>query len=154
MTGEGETDLVHLLPPFASERLYRFPRVNTDVARTDCFFSSGNFFNTELDSGFLDQSYFTNVLNTRFRKVSTPTYGDLILLARPVDNDWEAIHAAIYLAGDIAFTKNGSGVPHPWMLSTIADMEAEYGFAVPVKTTFFRERSDLPQRDGPPSLAQ
>ena len=56
-----------------------------------------------------------------------------------------AIRSAVYLADDIVFTKNGSTVYYPWMLSSISDLVKMYSFMVPqgqqLTITYFRNKS-------------
>lgn len=135
---DGETDAMHLLPEFAKVRLYQFPTVRASDERVDCFYSAANFLNSSPDQGFLEENYFKQALDTKYRRVPSPGYGDMILMAKRVGNSIDAIHAAAYVANDIVFTKNGGAVTQPWMLSRISDMEAEYSFSGPVETAYFR----------------
>ena len=132
-------DLCYLLPDFAKSRLYQFPR-QLD-RREDCFWTSANFSLPTADDRFFEQAWFSRVIQTEYSSVTKPEYGDIALFVRASGSDFVALHAAVYLAQDLVFTKNGGDVLHPWMISKLADVEAEYGFATPVKTAFFRRRN-------------
>ena len=71
-----------------------------------------------------------------------PQYGDVLMLSLP---DGSIVHSAVYLADDIVFTKNGDTSVHPWMLSRIPDMLAQYSFMVEpgehLTVSYVRDRS-------------
>jgi hypothetical protein len=41
-------------------------------------------------------------------------------------SETEAVHACVYLADDIVFTKNGPGLVQPWTLTALKDVQAFY----------------------------
>ena len=51
-------------------------------------------------------------------------FGDIIQFVKADSNTVE--HSAVFIAGDIVFTKNGIGVTNPWVLMRYSDMEARY----------------------------
>ena len=42
--------------------------------------------------------------------------------------DATVMHAAVYLADNVVYTKNGGSNLHPWMLSTIPELQDLYSF--------------------------
>lgn len=136
---EGYTlDVSHLLPPFARMRLYAYPYPSEDplALRRDCFWTVMNFFNELPDDRFCDYQYVTQVLQKEYYPVQDDlTYGDVILLL----NDHRApVHAAVYLADDIVYTKNGAHFDQPWILMEMRDLLAFYPSPSPVQFTAHR----------------
>lgn len=125
--GGCDVDIVSLLPEFARLRLYTFPTPDPEgVGRQqDCYWSAINFF-SEGDS---DAQTGTGDLNDQIRREyfqlpGEPAFGDVLFLVLPTG---ESIHAAVYIADGIVFTKNG-GYPHqPWMLMRLDDLALTYG---------------------------
>lgn len=123
-----------LLPPLPLSQIYSYPLVRENgVAGLppthDCHWTSLNFFRLTPDPAFSDPK----VVLEQFQKEyctapGDPEYGDVVLLMKP---DGTLVHSAIYLADDIVYTKNGSTVVHPWMLSTTADLLKRYSFNLP-----------------------
>ncbi len=140
-TQETGTDAVHLLSEFAQRRVYQYPLANSS-RRPDCFWTAANFFRAMPDDRFFEQSEFTALLQSGFSTVSKPRYGDIAVLTRSDDKLESAIHAAVYLAGDFVFTKNGRGGSHPWMISTLEEMRAEYGFTSSNSVRFYRSSEE------------
>ncbi|HEV7403531.1 MAG TPA: hypothetical protein VGO11_11410, partial [Chthoniobacteraceae bacterium] len=123
--------LTLLLPPLPREEIYSYPLIpeNPAAVPRDCHWTSLNFFRQTPDPSFSDPK----VVLEQFQKEyctapGDPQYGDVVLLTKP---DGTPVHSAIYLADDIVFTKNGSTIVHPWMLSTTADLLKRYSFHVP-----------------------
>ena len=136
LRGRDETtvDLVHLLPSFPRQRIYRYPTgalANSAGMPPDCFWSAANFFH---DPPMVNpfKEGFTKHFRQYFRRVrSSPTYGDIAVW---VTSDGYVNHAATYIADEIVFTKDGKDRRRPWLLSTIEDVSARYGNTV----RFFR----------------
>jgi hypothetical protein len=127
-------DVMLLLPPLPQQEIYSYPisRENTEGGSApvhDCHWTSLNFFRETPDPAFSDPKIVLEQFQHEYRPaVGDPQYGDLVLLAKP---DGTLLHSAIYLADDIVFTKNGSTIIHPWMLSTTADLLKRYSFQLP-----------------------
>lgn len=132
--------LVYLLPQFARQRLYTFPMPSQpgDPAM-DCHWSTMNFFNEVPDDHFTDPAYTVKYLQANYYQIAKPTqYGDIILF---LDGDSSnAIHSAVYLAGDIVFTKNGNNMAQPWMLMHLKNLTTKYQSDGPGRMLIYRNR--------------
>jgi hypothetical protein len=123
--GGGELDILHVLTPFARERLYSFPEPSDDpkVWLRDCGWTALNFFSDEPDDRLSNPEYAGQVLHRDYERVNAPTFGDLVVL---VDQDDSSEHIATYLADNLTFTKNGYNATQPWMLMSIEDLVERY----------------------------
>lgn len=135
----GSISLLYLLPPFARERLYTFPMPPQPGEPTmDCHWSSLNFFNETPDDRLGDMTYASAYVKTNYYEVAKAThYGDIIFV---LDEGNDAIHSAVYIAGDIVFTKNGNNFLQPWMLMHLKDLLATYGETDPPRVAVYRNR--------------
>jgi hypothetical protein len=132
----GSISLVYLLPPFARERLYTFPIANPADSIMDCHWTTLNFSNAHPDNRFNDAQYASEYIEKNYYRVGAPSvYGDLVLLMNE-SNDVK--HSAVFLADNLVFTKYGNSYSQPWMITRIADMQAEYPN---LKLVFFRKRT-------------
>jgi hypothetical protein len=65
----------------------------------------------------------------------------VVLFGKP---DGTLVHAAVYIADDICFTKNGSTTAHPWMLSTITELREQYSYGLnpgqSLQLTYYRSK--------------
>lgn len=137
---DGRIGLVYLLPQFARQRLYTFPMPSQPGDPTmDCHWSTMNFFNEVPDDHFTDPAYTVKYLQENYYQIAKPTeYGDIILF---LDGDTSnAIHSAVYLAGDIVFTKNGNNMAQPWMLMHLKDLTTKYQSDGPGRMLVYRNR--------------
>ncbi len=118
-------NVIYLLPNFAREHLYCYPCAvagNQGVAQ-DCFWSAYNFFNDPPDNS-PEVSHSHPGLNKNCYQIWSPNQlGDLMILSAP---DGSVVHAAVFLADDLYFTKNGLDRTQPWILMHAADLLAEY----------------------------
>ncbi len=124
--GDRELSIISLVPPFIRERVwtYPFPSSNTNLVRQDCFWSAFNTFNETTDDRLGDMAYLREVLDRDYYSIQRPSQlGDIILLTTPAQ---AAVHAAVYIAGDIVFTKNGFHYTQPWIFSRMDDMLQTY----------------------------
>jgi cell wall-associated NlpC family hydrolase len=68
--------------------------------------------------------------------------GDLVLLSTRND---AVVHAAVYVADDLVFTKNGESYTQPWILMRMEDMldtyNVRYPSSGPVTRVCFRLKS-------------
>ena len=126
-------DIAMLLPPLPASELYFYPIITPNpldgppVIR-DCHWTSFNFFREKPDPNFGEPGHVLQLLRENYYPAAgDPQYGDVVLLTKP---DGSAVHSAVYLADDIVFTKNGSTIAYPWMLSTVSDLLKQYSFQV------------------------
>ena len=118
-------NVVCLLPDFAREHLYRHPSSVADEKGVvqDCFWSAYNFFNDPPDNSFAD-THSNAGLNKNCYQIASPNQlGDLMVLTT---RNGSPVHAAVFLADDIYFTKNGLNRIQPWILMHLADLLEEY----------------------------
>jgi hypothetical protein len=137
--GGGALGIMFLLPPFARERLYTYPRINsaTNAVVEDCHWTSLNFFNDVPDDRFGNPAFTTAYLLEHFRQVPKPDrYGDIVLLLNEQGN---AIHSAVYLADDLVFTKNGNNNAQSWMVMRMNDLQATYASQAKMRLAVFRD---------------
>jgi hypothetical protein len=115
---DGEIDIVHLLPSFARNRLYRYPRLTTadlnKPALANCLWTSLNFFNTDPDDKYLDVNAALASLRNDYHIVEGAyQLGDVVAL---LDAEGDLYHVVVYLADDLVFTKNGTSPVSPWTI--------------------------------------
>ena len=143
--GDTKIQIICLLPPFVRERLHTFP-LSTDGSATgvkqDCFWTAMNFFNEPPDNSASD-THSVETLNKEYYQILTPTQlGDTVFLTTP---DGVPVHAAVYIADDIVFTKNGESFNQPWILMHMQDMIDEYvgkyAPSSPLKIFYYRKKS-------------
>jgi hypothetical protein len=140
--GGGELDIAHLLPPFARKHLYTFPDPSSDPSalRRDCVWTSLNFFNDQPDDRLEDSEYKSKVIEEQYARVDSPRFGDIALLLNPKTE--LSVHAAVYLADNLVFTKNGFSAMQPWMLTKLSDVVTFYSVTSPdpLKLQYFRRK--------------
>lgn len=138
--GRQSLDVTQLLPPFARQRIYTYPKTqdhNATVSR-DCFWTAFNFFSEQPDDRFGDtDGTFKTFKQDYYRIFGNPQFGDVILYA---DDNRGLIHAAVYIAADIVFTKNGTTTARPWMFVRLEDMKDFYPRTNHELTAYFRPR--------------
>lgn len=141
LPGGTTIDVVHLLPKFARSLLYTYPLPsdNPADANRDCFWTALNFFKQEPETRFADIDFVKQTLIQQYFPVPGESkLGDLLFFTRP---DGTAVHACVYVADDIVFTKNGLSFAMPWILMTLADVRAFYPADQPMEIRRFREKN-------------
>ena len=136
----GSISLIYMLPRFARDRLYTFPRPpGPGDPLEDCHWSTLNFFTDPPDNRFCDTSYTVKFIQSSFYSVAKPTsYGDIVLVVAGGSN---VIHSAVFLADDIVFTKNGNNVYQPWTLMRIKDLMGVYDTGIPLQLSYYRRNN-------------
>ena len=136
----GNMSVLYLLPPFARNRLYTFPLPpQPGEPNHDCFWSALNYFNETPDDRFGDIAFVGKYVKEKFYQISKPSiHGDVIFVCDAKDS---ALHAAVYLADDIVFTKNGVGYMQPWVLMRLDDLLSFYSTAGPTHSLVFRSKA-------------
>jgi hypothetical protein len=138
----GELRLFYLLPPIARELLYtyRLPPESSENTIMDCLWTTFNFTSGKPETYTQDKSY-TEILAKNYYPIESPSiYGDILTL---VDQNNHIQHAAIYLAGDLYFTKNGNSYLQPWMIQHLDDIIATYpGQASQLTPKYYRDKVD------------
>ncbi len=138
----GGLSIITVLPPFARDRAYTYPFLSgaTTPFEQDCIWSAFNFFNDPPDDRFNDVGYVREVLKRDYYEIyELSQLGDLVLLTRP---DETVVHAGVYIADDIVFSKNGQHPTQPWIFMRLKEMvdtyAARYPRSGPLKTRFHR----------------
>jgi hypothetical protein len=67
-------------------------------------------------------------------------FGDILVLTDPQTGKW--LHACVYIADDIVYTKNGDDIIRPWILIKYGDLVARQVNAGEVKVQSWRLRPD------------
>lgn len=139
-------DVSNLLPPISQQFLNIFPEAAA-AGRTNCFWTSLNFFAREPDNRFLadepgqpgKQDLIERELQTNYRPVSPPyRFGDVLCLVdvRPVG--FGIVHMMNYIADDIVLTKNGFSPLAPTVLMRMADVDRLYPAVFDLQLRGFR----------------
>lgn len=142
---DGWIDIIHLLPSFVRERLYRYPKLTApDLERpviANCLWTALNFFEAEPDDRFLDVPYAIERLKTDYFVVESQfQLGDIFAF---LDRQDTLFHAAVYLADDLLFTKNGTTPMAPWMIASLEDLKAFYRTRAENPRVIVHRRKDL-----------
>jgi hypothetical protein len=138
-------DIVHLLPAFARDHLYRYPRITAaDLERpviANCLWTSLNFFSAEPDDRFLDVPHALETLRTQYYIIEQGyQLGDVIAF---LDREGDIFHAAVYIADDLVFSKNGTSPMSPWTIMSIDQVEAYYDTRADEPQLLVHRRKDL-----------
>lgn len=129
-----QIDVIYLLPPFARGFLLTYPQIG-NAADRDCFWTVLNFFRSVPDDGLVGPKV-DRALAEDYTYVEGPLQlGDVLVLWRPTG---EAEHAAVFIAGDIYFTKNGTSLATPWVFMPLADILENYDEAEHTPLTHYR----------------
>jgi hypothetical protein len=125
---EGSIDIVHLLPSFARNRLYRYPKLTTsDLNKpllANCLWSSLNFFRLEPDDRFLDVETALTSLREDYHIIEHGyQLGDIVGFLNSQGN---LFHVAVYIADDLVFTKNGMSPVSPWTIMPLQRVKDYY----------------------------
>lgn len=133
-------DVAHLMPPFSRQLLYTFPYPSRDpvVSKRNCFWTALNYFNEKADDRFCDAKFTEAALQDDYYPIQNePAHGDIVLLLDARD---AVVHAAVFLADDMVFTKNGRHFTEPWRIMRVEDMLAEYPFSQPLRPVVYRSK--------------
>jgi hypothetical protein len=132
--------LLYFLPQFARQRLYTFPMPQQGGdPMMDCHWSTMNFFNETPDNRFNDSAYLSQYVKTNFYEIAKATaYGDVVFLQQ---TDGTVLHSAVYIAGDIVFTKNGRSSVQPWILMHLKDLMGIYSAAPGLQAKVYRNKN-------------
>lgn len=142
---DASIDIVHLLPFFARDHLYRYPRTTTgDLNKpvlANCLWTVHNFFRAEADDRFLDVDTALAALRNDYYIVESGfQLGDILAL---LDEEGDLFHAAVHLADDLVFTKNGTSPMAPWTIMTLDQLKAYYLAQTAAPRLIYHRRKDL-----------
>jgi hypothetical protein len=142
---QGSIDIVHLLPSFARNRLYRYPKLTTGdltkPALANCLWTSLNFFTAEPDDRYLDLNTAITTLREDYHIVeSNYQLGDIVAL---LDGEGDLFHVVVYLADDLVFTKNGTSPVAPWTIMPLDRVKDYYRNQSDNPRLIYHRRNDL-----------
>lgn len=138
-------DVVHLLPVFARDHLYLYPELSVaDLDRpavVNCLWSALNFFSPQSDDRFLDDATAIRSLREDYFVVEGNfELGDVVAF---LDEEGNLFHAAVYIADDLLFSKNGISAMAPWTLMSIDDIKGYYRWCSESPRLIVHRRKDL-----------
>lgn len=136
-------DVVQLLPPTPRKNLYTYPSLSLGMsgAYPDGYSSTLDFFKFWPEQRNREEEGFRKDIQQQYRSVQGPSlFGDILVLTDAQTGKW--MHACVYIADDIVYTKNGSDVIQPWILMKYGDLVARQGNAGEVKVESWRLRPD------------
>jgi hypothetical protein len=141
----GFIDIVHLLPSFARNRLYRYPKLTTaDLDKpllANCLWSSLNFFSGDPDDRFLDVDTALATLRHDYHIVEADyQLGDIIGF---LDAEGDLYHVAVYIADDLLFTKNGMSPVSPWTIMPLERVKDYYRAQSDTPRLIYHRRNDF-----------
>ena len=129
----GTMDVIELLPPIPTSLLYTYPippsTLHGSFISKNCTWTAFNFFRDPPDSNYSNPYYVMKKIESEYFPVnSDPRYGDVVLFLTPDDF---LVHAAVFVADDIVYSKNGDNTNHPWIFTRISDLTESFSYAVP-----------------------
>lgn len=138
-------DIVHLLPALARQNLYRYPQVTAaDLDRpalVHCLWTALNFFNATPDDRFLDLAYSLEHLKKDYFIVENNfQLGDIIVF---LDEQGNIFHAAVQIADNLVFTKNGQSPMAPWVITPLETLKDYYRARWEHPRLLYHRRKDL-----------
>jgi hypothetical protein len=113
--GGYDLDAVHLLPPSVRALVYTYPAPDV-AAERDCFWTAVRFLERTGPSPGLAE--IQRELSRLVRVEGPLQLGDVLLFS----SRGELVHAAVYLAADVYFTKNGGHFSVPWLFARREDL--------------------------------
>lgn len=135
-------DLLEILPNLAKKRTGEFPAFIDGVAGAfpGAFWSSYNFFRSAPNEEDIDSDKIEDLLAEKYMEVEGPwRYGDLITFSSPQTG--QIIHSCVYIADNIAFTKNDRSIMTPWTLMELKYIKARFSINQIPTTTGWRSKS-------------
>ncbi len=127
--------------PFSRSLLYGFPSASDkpEDATHDCHWTSLNFLKERPDERLTSIDFVKQtLLNDYYPVAGEPDYGDIMVLVQP---DGVVVHACVYLAAGVVFTKNGSAFSVPWLLGNLDAVVAFYTIGPPLSARCYRAKA-------------
>ncbi len=140
-----QIDITHLLPAFARDHLYRYPKLSAaDFDKpviANCLWTSLNFFSAEPDDKFLDVDVALSTLKGDYFVVENGfQLGDVIAF---LDEEGDIFHVVVYLADDLVLTKNGTSPMAPWIILALDEVKNYYSTRSRAMRLIAHRRNDL-----------
>jgi hypothetical protein len=138
-------DIVHLLPTFARNHLYRYPKITAEDLNqpmlNNCLWTALNFFRAVPENKYLDpQAALSALKNDYYIVENSFQLGDVVAF---LDGNDVLFHVAVYLADDFVFTKNGTSPVSPWFIMTINQLKDFYRRRADPPRLIYHRRNDL-----------
>ncbi|MFT4589910.1 MAG: hypothetical protein ACI9VS_000794 [Candidatus Binatia bacterium] len=136
-------DVVFFLPPLARNLLHTYPGgdslVRPNASYWNCSWTALNFFAQRPDPRYVDLTLAEEALQQECRLVKADrAFGDVLVWR---DELGKPLHMAVYVAGDVVFTKNGFDAQHPWTLMSMEQMAIRFPSDGIPKIEAYRKRS-------------
>jgi len=146
--GGAWVNVARMMPPRPAGLLYKFPQPQNAAegppVSHNCYWTALNFLKEKSDPALSSPEHLNAALAADYAQVAgDPRYGDVVLLMQP---DYKAIHAAVFIAGDVVYTKNGESPLRPWTLTTVSQLLKEFAcVAEPgkeLRAVYYRNRNN------------
>lgn len=140
-------DIVNLLSPIEREFIDTYFTPDQPSLTPSCFWTAFNFGADQPDNRFLVQpgvwsdheALAWQELQAHFTRLDAPSQlGDIIGYKRKGSD--ELLHACVFIADGIVYTKNGAAFSMPWCLSRLADIDELYLTGPDMERVYFRRR--------------
>lgn len=138
-------DIVHLLPALMRNHLYRYPKISAgDLDKpllANCLWTSLNVFRAQPDDRLLDVNTALETLKRDYFIVEAEhQLGDVVAF---LDERGVVFHAAVYIADDLLFSKNGTSPVAPWIITRTDRLKAHYRGRSESPRLIYHRRNDL-----------
>jgi hypothetical protein len=135
--GGGEIAVAMLLPPFARRHLYTyFTPSPTRNNNRDCLWTALSFFREDEEQMPTENEALQRIFREEYYPIGgNLQLGDMVVIA---DEDGWLVHAAVYIADDLYFSKQGPNPARPWILMRLQEMKDFYPSTHPRKVGFYR----------------
>jgi hypothetical protein len=115
-----------LLPPFARNRMNRFPAAADPDVATNCYWAALNFFRATPDGSLSGLAEARAELDAHYDRIAADDLGFGDVLAFEAEGG-RLLHTAVRILDDVWFTRNGHIPSRPWTLMALSDIEVRYG---------------------------
>ncbi|MFT5467983.1 MAG: hypothetical protein ACI8UO_003091 [Verrucomicrobiales bacterium] len=120
----GSVDLIHLLPPNARKRLNTWPSLSAGMNGVfpNSFSSAMRFFQISVPDTAIDPDRVVVLLDRGYEKIESPyRFGDVLLYN--VEGDTTPVHANVFIAEDLVYTKLSRSVMRPWVVMKMDEVQ-------------------------------
>lgn len=133
----GSIPITYLLPEPARNSLYTTALISQGGERSaDCLSTALLFFSPEPDPRVSNPEFAFKFVREHYYEIARPSLaGDLVLL---MNDQGILVHAAVHLAGDIVYSKNGMSTSQPWVLMHEKDMVGLFSALSPMRVYYMR----------------
>ena len=133
----GSIPITYLLPEPARNALYTTPLIPGGGDRpSDCLSTALLFFSPEPDPRVSNPEFAFRFVREHYYEIARPSLaGDLVLL---MNDKGILVHAAVHLAGDVVYSKNGMSTSQPWVLMREKEMVGLFSALSPMRVYYMR----------------